>query len=107
MSIPEYTEVYVRGVGWVKKSDLERAARKGGKMRVTKAYNKELKSRANSVHPTQVEDYTKFVKGHGISGVRFDKKGNCYFSSRRARSEFLRRTGRMDMDGGYGDYTGK
>lgn len=63
-----------------------------------------------SSHPAQVGLMNDAMKAHNISGVKWDKSGNCKITSRRARARAMPVVGRMlrlenlhDEDGGYGD----
>ena len=107
MSNPDFTEVFVPGKGWVKKSKLNPPPAPTKGPQTSMAYNRELRSRATSVHKDQAAEYNEWAQSHGISGVRWDDKGDCYFSSRGARNEVMRRRGLMDMDAGYGDHSGR
>lgn len=68
---------------------------------------KPLKSRALSVHSSQADHFNEMAARHGISGVHYDSKGTCWFTSRYARNEVMKRRGTCDMDAGYGDYAGE
>lgn len=108
MSCADHTYVYVKGEGWVRKSELMlRCVCESSAPMTNKAYSKELKSRALSVHRVQAKDYNEMAKSRGITGVRWADDGTCYFSSRRGRNDWMRATGRMDMDAGYGDHAGR
>jgi hypothetical protein len=62
-----------------------------------------LESIACSCHPEQAGEYNEAARQHGISGVSWDKRGKCSFSSRAARRDWLKKIGAHDADGGYGD----
>ncbi len=69
----------------------------------TKAYQKPLTSLAMSVHPCQVKEFNEEVKAAGLTGVHYDDKGRCHFSSRGQRKALMQYRGVHDQEGGYGD----
>lgn len=54
-------------------------------------------------HPKQAKEFNELAKSAGISGVYYNKRGECEFSSRGARREWNKFRGMRDNDGGYRD----
>ena len=62
-----------------------------------------LNSLALSCHREQVEEYNQAAKDKGLTGLKWDRDGNCQITSRRDRAAWLRENKMLDHDGGYGD----
>lgn len=60
-------------------------------------------SEAMAVHPDQVDDANARAKRHGLTGVKYNKKGFVELSDRGSRKKLLRLEGFHDNHGGYGD----
>ena len=91
---------------------LELARRGESTKGITLGYSEKKpgKSIAMRCHPDQVAMMNGLMKKHSISGVKYDKKGNCIITSRRARARAMPVFGRAvgleichDDDGGYSD----
>jgi len=62
-----------------------------------------LISEGAGVHRTQVGEAREMIRRHNIVGAQVLESGQVRFTSRRGRSEFLKRRGLHDNDGSYGD----
>lgn len=62
-----------------------------------------LESDGAGCHSSQVDEFNAMAKDHGLTGVHYDKSGQCHFSSRGQRKKWLEIRGIRDNDGGYGD----
>jgi hypothetical protein len=62
-----------------------------------------LVSEGCGVMKSQVQETRDLIKSHGIQGAAVRNNGQIEFTSRRARSEFLRMRGLRDIDGGFND----
>jgi hypothetical protein len=67
---------------------------------------KPLKSRALSVHRNQAATFNERAHQAGLAGIHWEDDGTCKITSRRSRNEWMKRYGALDMDAGYGDYSG-
>ena len=78
---------------------------KGGVPMGTVAYSqsKPLKSLALSCHRDNADEYNRVAKLAGLTGIKWDKNGDCEITSRSDRAKWLRGQQQHDQDGGYGD----
>lgn len=56
-----------------------------------------------SCHRSQVEEYREFAKRNGITGMKWNEKGDCYCTSRQDRRKYHQLAGRRDNDAGFSD----
>jgi hypothetical protein len=62
-----------------------------------------LESLALSCHRDMVPEYRDKAKRLGLTGIKWDKDGDCTITSRRDRATWLRSQEQSDADGGYSD----
>lgn len=62
-----------------------------------------LVSEGCGVMKHQVGETREMIRRHNIQGARVRDSGQIEFTSRRARSEYLKRRGLVDNDAGYSD----
>ena len=61
-----------------------------------------------AVHPAQIPKLKKLLRERGCRETAFDHRtGSCYVEDRKHRREICRARGLVDLDGGYGDWTGR
>jgi hypothetical protein len=58
------------------------------------------------VHPKQVKRAQARLKALGAPGTYDPKTGDLILGSRKDYKEFCKRTGRVNLDAGYGDHPG-
>lgn len=78
---------------------------KGGVPMGTVAYSqsKPLKSLALSCHRDTADEYNAIAKKRGLTGIKWDKNGDCEITSRGDRAKWLRGQQMHDQDAGYSD----
>lgn len=67
------------------------------------AWSTPLVSIAAGCHPSQAKEFNELARKHGLTGVYYNQRGECEFSSRRQRREWNEIRGLHDKDGGYSD----
>ena len=64
-------------------------------------------SQSAGCHPSQVKEFNRQLKEHGIRLAEYQSDGTLKCTSRKARSAVLKSRELFDRDAGYGDYAGK
>lgn len=67
------------------------------------AWRRPLHSEGLSCHPSQAEEFREKARKAGLTGVDYDKDGNCSITTRQQRKLLLKLRNGHDKDGGYGD----
>lgn len=65
-----------------------------------------MKGTMIGVHPSQVKDAQATLKALDSPGEFDPKTGNLKLKSQKEYAEWCRKTGRMNLDAGYGDHAG-